>query len=289
MGAGSRYNAGTAAFNLPDGGTFNLAAAGNLTVGSGALGFNNSGLAAVNGTVTGDFNNAATGFLGGTGRITGTLTNDGTVRPGNSPGVLTVGAYTANAGSTTVITVASATNYSRIVATKPAAGAITLNAGSTLTPTLVGGYVPPVNQIFPDVLRATGAGGTVAGTFTSVAITPTLSWQALYGANNVSLQAVGNFQPAGLRLASSQASVGNMLNDFTSVTSGDMFSVLNAVTALTTNEQVATAYNEILPLKYASLPSLTFPVTRMQFQYLRDRMARLRGAAEFGQQWGQRR
>ena len=42
------------------------------------------------------------------------------------------------------------------------------------------------------------------------------------------------------------------------------------------------AYNEISPQKYAALPSLSFPVTNMQFQYLKNRLARLRWEAELG-------
>lgn len=73
-----------------------------------------------------------------------------------------------------------------------------------------------------------------------------------------------------------------MLNGFSTVTSGDMFTVLNAINALTTNELVQGAFNEISPRKYAALPSMSFPVTNMQFQYQKNRMARQRGEAEGG-------
>ncbi|MBU4447087.1 MAG: autotransporter outer membrane beta-barrel domain-containing protein, partial [Proteobacteria bacterium] len=95
-------------------------------------------------------------------------------------------------------------------------------------------------------------------------------------------QAVGNYAPADLSLSSNQRSVANMLNALPFVTSGDLFEVLNAINALTTDQAVSRSFDEISPQKYAALPTLAFPVTHMQFQYLRNRLARQRWEAELG-------
>jgi outer membrane autotransporter protein len=65
--------------------------------------------------------------------------------------------------------------------------------------------------------------------------------------------------------------------------SGDLLEVLNAIHALTTADGVRAAYNDISPQKYAALPTLAFPVTHMQFQYLLNRLARQRWEAQLGQ------
>jgi outer membrane autotransporter protein len=275
-----------------------LTLAGASTATTGALIKLGDGTLTMNGVnlYTGD-TTVNVGTLRGTGTIstgTGTLINNATVSPGNSPGIigtLTAGDYRANAGSNTIIEVASGlgpgVGHSQIVATNAALGAITLVpgvGGATLTPTLLGGYVPPFNHVFANVLQATGVGATRVDTFTTVAnaqITPTLFWQPVYNAASMDLRAAGNFNGAKLGLNARQMTVGNMLNGFAGVTGGDMWNVLNAITRLSTAGAVARAFDEILPLKYGSLPSLTFPNSRMQFQYLRNRMARLRQGGEF--------
>lgn len=74
----------------------------------------------------------------------------------------------------------------------------------------------------------------------------------------------------------------NTLNALAPTASGDLLTVLNAINSLTSDQSVRTAYSEISPQKYANLPTLSFPVTQMQFRYLQNRLARLRWEAEFG-------
>jgi outer membrane autotransporter protein len=236
----------------------------------------------LNGSISGNCIIQAAGLLMGTGTITGALTNFGTLNPGNSPGAINVvnGPFVNAPGATLVAEIASPASYDKVNVTGvPGTAVIT---GSTLAPRLLGGYIPSMNQTFPGVITTVGG---VTGTFAQITnpqLSPTLFLQAIYNPLTVDLKAVSNFNPGALNLTPSQASVGNALNEFAGATSGDIFAVLNAINGLTSNQQVQAAYNEILPLKYASLPSLTFPITRMQFQYLRNRMARLRGDAEFG-------
>jgi outer membrane lipase/esterase len=272
----------TGTYNL-SGGTLNV---GTLTQNAGGT-FNKTG-GTVNytqmnlqgGNFVGDLDNRT--LLTGYGTITGKLTNSGTVNPGLS--TLTVGTYTVNPGATHVVEISSASSYGKVVATGAGAGAVTLNGG-TLSPRLLGGYLPSTNQVFT-IIQNTGAGGTVVGAFSSidnprVGNSRTLFWQLLY--NSVDLKAVGNYTPDGLSLSRNQRSVGNMLNDLApTTTSGDMLTVLDAINVLTDDQAVASSFDEISPQKYAALPTLAFPVTHMQFQYLQNRLARQRWEAQLG-------
>ena len=223
-----------------------------MNLGGGAL--TNNGTTTVNGALTGDLTNNAGGTVGGTGTITGALVSNGIVNPGNSPGTLTVGTYAPGAANTQVVEIASATDYDRIVTTAAVAGAATLNG--TLSPQLLGGYLPATNQVFPGIVEGTSA-GTVTGAFNAidtprVGSSRTLFWQARYTATTADLQAVGNYTPPDLTLSRSQQSVGNALHSIApSTAGGDMLTVLNAINALTTNAGVAAAYTEISPAKYA--------------------------------------
>lgn len=117
--------------------------------------------------------------LGGSGSILGAVTvaSGGTLSAGNSPGTLTVGSLTLNSGSNTVFELGTpgvaggATNDRIVVNGAGAAGNLTL--GGTLTATVASaGYY----RLF-DV---TG-GGTISGSFSSVALTaPTVP-----GANGI--------------------------------------------------------------------------------------------------------
>ena len=91
--------------------------------------------------------------LSGSGTI-GNVTNSGTVSPGNSPGTLSVvGSYTQTASGTLLAEVASPTNYDKIsVSGVPG----TANLNGTIAPTLLGGYRPRGDQVFPGVLTTTG-------------------------------------------------------------------------------------------------------------------------------------
>jgi outer membrane autotransporter protein len=199
------------------------------------------------------------------------------VNPGNSPSTLTVGTYTSNPGAIQVVEMASASNYDKIVTT--GAGGATL-IGGTLSPQLLDAYFPSTNTVF-HVVEATG-GGAVTGTFAGidnprVGASRTLFWQAQYTPTTADLKAVGNYTPPGMALTANQRSVGSALNSLApGATGGDLLTVLDAINALTSDAGVAAAYTEISPAKYAALPSLAFPVTHMQFQYLQNRLARVR-------------
>lgn len=146
---------------VPSVGTFRKLGTGRLTIGNQfevALLAVDAGRVRVNQTITAANVNVANGAsLDGTGRIIGTLTNNGTVAPGNSIGTLTVqGNYVHNSGSVLEIEFDANGNIDLLAVT----GTATLNGG-TLRFVSLGGAEGSGGTL----LTATGG---VTGTFASV-------------------------------------------------------------------------------------------------------------------------
>jgi len=99
------------------------------------------------------------GTLAGTGRVTGSVTNNrsGTVSPGDAPGTLTVNSYTQMSGSTLLIDIAgpNAGQFSVL----DVLGHANLNPNALLLPMLQNGFVPMVGESFTfmDYSALTGA------------------------------------------------------------------------------------------------------------------------------------
>lgn len=126
-------------------------------------------------------------FLGGTGTITGNLTNAGTVSPGNSPGTITVtGNYAQTSTGILAIELASAASFDHLVVNGSAvlAGTLQINA--------IGGY----NPIGASYTFLTAAGG-VSGTFTTV------TGNALV-TNRVAIRSVLTYAPTSVTLSYTQ-------------------------------------------------------------------------------------
>jgi autotransporter-associated beta strand protein len=162
-GANFRYTNATAATftNALSGmGTFNKLGAGQLTFANnftlGALSLQ-AGRTRINSVATTNVFVNPTATLDGTGRIIGSLTNNGTVAPGNSIGTLTVqGNYTHNANSVLEIEFDGAGNIDLLDVT----GNANLNGG-TLRFVSIGGAEGNGGTF----LRT---GGTLTGTFATV-------------------------------------------------------------------------------------------------------------------------
>ena len=127
-GSGQLWKNGSSTLTLTGNNTYT----GNTNVSEGKL--------VLNGNVTSSVLIYKNASFGGSGRITGNLTNLGTLAPGNSPGTLTItGNYTE--GSTLDIEVwgttpgAGATGHDQVVAS----GSATFQAGSNLMVTKTGG------------------------------------------------------------------------------------------------------------------------------------------------------
>jgi autotransporter-associated beta strand protein len=101
---------------------------------------------------------SAGALLGGSGTVTGNLTNNGTLSPGNSPGTINVvGNYAQSSTGKLVVEIASATSFDKVAVTGSAAIAGTLQVDT------LGGY-NPIGQSFTFLT----APGGVTGTFTSL-------------------------------------------------------------------------------------------------------------------------
>jgi T5SS/PEP-CTERM-associated repeat protein len=115
-----------------------------------------------NGTVTSSTFEIQGGTLSGSGTINTTLVNNGTVAPGNSPGMLTIdGSYTQEASGILEIELAGllAGEYDQLIVTGDA------NLAGTLSVNLIDGFELGPNQWF-DILVV---GETQAGTFAGLA------------------------------------------------------------------------------------------------------------------------
>jgi autotransporter-associated beta strand protein len=214
------------------------------------------------------------GLITGSGTVVGTLTNKGTISPGNSPGTLNVvGSYTQTASGTYMAEIASASSYDRIAVTG-APG--TADLAGTLSPVLLNGYRPPGNTVFPGLVTATGG---ISGTFSSLTnqmLSPTLFWQPRYGANSFDLVVQRDYTNQGLGLNSNHLAVGNMLNGVAGTTSGDLNNVLNAVDSLPNASTVQDAYKQISPEKAGALANLGFVAANFQVRNLATRTTNLR-------------
>jgi outer membrane autotransporter protein len=214
------------------------------------------------------------GFLSGTGTVVGSLTNSGTVSPGNSPGTLNVmGSYTQTGSGTLRAEIASPSNYD-IINVTGAPG--TASLAGAIAPTLLNGYQPRGNQVFPGVVTAAGG---VSGSFSSIInqqFTPTLFWQTRYNPNSVDLWVQRNYTNSGLGLNSNQQGVGTMLNGLAGSASGDLDNVLNAIDYLPDSGSVQNAFKQISPEKAGALASLGFIGATFQMRNLATRTTNLR-------------
>jgi len=150
--SGGTLTAGT----IVNEGTLTVQAGGGTTV-TGDLA--NSGSLTVNDAMLFATTITNTGTIRGRGDINGVITNNlgGIVAPGASPGILTVDAITFAGGSTLEIELGGlvrGTEYDVLAAS----GAIAFQGDSTLTLSLINGFVPQWHDEF-DILDFAGASG----------------------------------------------------------------------------------------------------------------------------------
>lgn len=167
----------------------NTYTSGTTVTGGTLLVTNTSG----SGTGTGFVTVNSGAVLGGTGTVSGIVSNGGTVAPGGSPGTLHVGGtYTQGSAGNLAIELASTASHDELVVT----GAATL--GGTISVSLLSGFVAHEDDSF-EIMTASGFGGS---TFTSTslpALPGSLVWNINYGASAVTLSVVlpGDFTHSG--------------------------------------------------------------------------------------------
>jgi autotransporter-associated beta strand protein len=208
--------------------------------------------------------------LGGAGFIIGNVVVNGNLSPGNSPGTLNViGNLVLTGANSTIIEIASPTNFDRIVVSGTATLGGTLNAvaygGGTITPGarydfLQAGSIDGEfdSLIAPDGLRIRFLNSGTVGTL-------------LFGPGSYVMMAINQ----------NQRNVAKALDTFIVATDGDRLAVSIALDSLTT-EQFPAAFDQIMPGFYESLANIAIEQAFAQTQMLNQRISAVRlGAAGF--------
>ncbi len=268
LGPDVTYDLGAGPYEVAANASLELAAGSVLNAPGGVISL---GSVILNGTLNADLSNDAGSLLMGNGLIHGQALNTGTVNPGNSIGTLhVVGSYTQSASSLEIVEIASPNQYDRIVVTGTPG---TVSLAGALAPTPFGGFKPRGNQVFADVVTASGG---LSGSFSSIVnqqFTPTLAWQTSYDATSVDLSVQRHYTNANLGLNTNQQAVGNRLNSMAGVTSGDLDTVLDTIDYLPDSASVRQAYQQISPEKSAALAQLALTGAAFQMRQQAQRVS----------------
>ena len=155
-------------------GTLTLSSASNSYSGGTIV---NAGTLLVDGSTASD--SAVTvadgATLGGDGTINGTVSDRGTIAPGDSTGILNTGSVTFASNAIFAVQVGGATagNGSNHYDQLDVTGAVTIGSGVALNLSALGGFVPAVGQSFT-IINNTGT-GALSGTFSGLAEGATIS------------------------------------------------------------------------------------------------------------------
>jgi YVTN family beta-propeller protein/autotransporter-associated beta strand protein len=256
-GTGGLAKIGTGTLTLTGANTFT----GGTALNAGGLVVNGSLASGV--TVNG-------GTLSGGGAIGGLTMNGGIVAPGNSIGTLTVNGNLVQNGGTYQVEVNAAGQGDRINATGTAA----INGGTVQVLAQSGTYARNTTYT---ILNATGG---VSGAYSSVTsnfafLTPSLS----YDPNNVYLLLFQNSSAfaAGAQTPN-QYAVGVALDQANATATGDLNTVLNAMSVLS-NTQGPAALNAISGQPYADFGTLNVQGAALFMNAVGQQMALARGSA----------
>jgi outer membrane autotransporter protein len=298
--AGSLTGPATAA----SGATLDIVSGGTLI---GTVAANAGSTVRVNGTVTGDVTVAGSlttpattgGTLTGAGTINGTLVSSGSLRPGNSPGILTVnGAFTQtatgtlNAELTPVATAGTGYDQVRVIGTP---GTATLAGTLALAPA-TGLYTAGATY---DVVRASGG---ITGDFTSISgnvLSPFLSFAdtgvvTLTGTEQVYRLTVTRVSYAtglGAGATPNQIAVANGLQGGVAGATGDLATVVTAVDNMTA-DQAASFFDQASPEFYAAFSTALIDQSTLYLSQIDRRIEDRGGDAPFALwinfygQWG---
>ena len=212
-----------------------------------------------------------TATLGGAGVIVAqNVVVNGNLSPGNSPGTLNVvGNLVLTGSNSTIIEIASPTNFDRIVVSGTATLGGTLNAVA-----YGGGTITPGARY--DFLQA----GSINGEFDSLIAPDGLRVRFLNsGTVGTLLFGPGSYVP--MAINQNQRNVAKALDTFIVATDGDRLAVSIALDSLTT-EQFPAAFDQIMPGFYESLANIAIEQAFAQTQMLNQRISSVRlGAAGF--------
>ena len=180
-------------------------------------------------------------LLGGTGTVTGLLTNNGTVSPGTSPGTINVtGNYTQSSTGLLLIEIASASSFDKLLITG------TASLAGTLQYTILGGF-NPLGQSFT-FLTASSVSGTF-GTLTGATPSAATAVSVVYAPTSATL-VFTQLPFAGFATTPNQGAVGTTASGSPTLTPP-----LNAVP---TAGQFPGALNAISPQGYEIWSDIAF-------------------------------
>jgi len=269
-GTGIAIN-GTTSVNLNGAGKTTFTGA-SLYTGNTAV---NAGFLAVNGSLGNTAVTVASGAtLGGTGTIGGSVTieSGGTIAPGNSPGILTVGSLTLNSGSTSTFEINGTTvgtQYDQIVVN----GAAALDG--TLNLVFGGGYVPTNGDTFTliDATSITGDFATIVNPLgNAIVYTTTITDDYVFKINAVQT-AFANFA-----LTPNQLAMTTVLDkEFAAPGLLDLINKLNSLPGTSLPD----AFDEIIPDELISMPNTTLANARALHNQLGNRFREIRSGQNF--------
>ncbi|MCX5827578.1 MAG: autotransporter domain-containing protein [Deltaproteobacteria bacterium] len=270
----NQFGTGTTTMN-GDGSTFS----GVYDLGGGKFNIGASG------KLGGTMNVNAGTILAGTGQI-GALNNNGKVKPGNgSVGTLKLtqfGAspaadYAQGSGGTLTVAVVTPTSNSLL----QAQGSATLDG--TLETLWQGSSIPHNKTVFGTILSAAAG---VSGRFANLLgnkISPTLFFKPQYDrATEVYLMPERDYATSDLvsSLTRNQRAISQMLNPLVNSASGDLDTVLDKIDNLTTNAQVAAAFDQLSPIAGVAYTNMTSGVASFQTGNVASRLGDLRAGVQ---------
>jgi T5SS/PEP-CTERM-associated repeat protein len=217
------------------------------------------------------------GLVEGIGTIKGKVFNRGGIRVGDDPGTFTIdGDYEQDAGGVLTIEAegtapGSPTGYSQLVVTGDA------SLAGTVQLALLNNFKPSVGETF-NFLQVTG---TTTGAFANVSVTglPTTDVQGTVTGDTVIITGLTtDFMSPSLlpQLTPNQRSVGTALNSIVRSASGDAATILASINALPSGQQVAAAYDQLMPERLQIFRSIAFDNITFATQQLDDHFANLR-------------
>jgi len=198
---------------------------------------------------------------------------DGTIKPGNSVGTLTIiGDYYQDTQAKLLIEVASTTSNDLLAIT----GSADLNG--TLKTSWTGGYVPLVKTKFGTILTATTG---VTGTFSSLLtnITPTVMFKPKYDIpNQVYLMVERDYTNQSLLvyLNDKQRAVASMLNSVGNDAAGDLNTVLTILDSLPSYGYTAYALDQLAPKGMDARSGMGVSASTFQTGNISERLSDLR-------------